>query len=75
MASTNPACLSYDPAFAYETATIVQEGLRRMMDEDEDVFYYITLYNENYVMPPMPEGVKEGILKGLYPFRAAHGSS
>jgi pyruvate dehydrogenase E1 component len=71
MASTNPACLSYDPAFAYETATIVQEGLRRMVAEDEDVFYYITLYNENYVMPPMPDGVKEGILAGLYPFQLA----
>ena len=71
LASTNPACLAYDPAFAYETATIVQEGLRRMLDADEDIFYYITLYNENYVMPPMPDGVKEGIIKGLYPFRAA----
>ncbi|MGI8407788.1 MAG: transketolase-like TK C-terminal-containing protein, partial [Actinomycetota bacterium] len=74
MASTNPACLAYDPAFAYETATIVRDGLRRMYDENEDVFYYITLYNENYIMPSMPEGVEEGILKGLYRFKEAEGS-
>jgi pyruvate dehydrogenase E1 component len=71
MATTNPACLAYDPAFAYETATIVREGLRRMMDEGEDIFYYLTLYNENYPMAPQPEGTTEGILKGLYPFRPA----
>ncbi|MFN2388054.1 MAG: pyruvate dehydrogenase (acetyl-transferring), homodimeric type [Actinomycetota bacterium] len=71
MASTNPACLSYDPAFAYETAVIVREGLRRMVEENEDVFYYITLYNENYPMPPMQAGIEEGILSGLYLFRQA----
>jgi pyruvate dehydrogenase E1 component len=71
MATTNPACLAYDPAFAYETAAIIKEGLRRMYDEDEDVFYYVTLYNENYLMPPMPDGVEEGILKGLYLFKPA----
>jgi pyruvate dehydrogenase E1 component len=71
MATTNPACLAYDPAFAYETAHIVREGLRRMIDENEDVFYYLTLYNEPYPMPQMPEGVEEGILRGLYPFRPA----
>jgi pyruvate dehydrogenase E1 component len=69
MASTNPACLSYDPAFAYETATIIKEGMRRMMGEHEDIFYYITLYNENYVMPPAPGDVEDGILKGLYRFK------
>ncbi|HEX2196151.1 MAG TPA: pyruvate dehydrogenase (acetyl-transferring), homodimeric type, partial [Actinomycetota bacterium] len=73
MASTNPACLAYDPAYAYETAVIVREGLRRMIDDGEDVFYYLTLYNENYVMPPMPEGVEEGIVKGIYRFREAPG--
>ena len=66
LASTNPACLAYDPAYAYEVATIVREGLRRMYGEGEDVFYYMTLYNETYAMPPMPEGVEEGIVRGLY---------
>jgi len=70
VASTNPAVLAYDPAFAYETAAIVREGLRRMYDADEDLIYYLALYNENYPMPPMPEGVEEGILRGLYPFKA-----
>jgi pyruvate dehydrogenase E1 component len=73
MASTNPACLAYDPAYAYETAVIVREGLRRMVDKGEDVFYYLTLYNENYVMPAMPEGVEEGIIRGIYRFREAPG--
>ena len=73
MAGTNPACLSYDPAFAFETATIVREGLRRMMDENEDIFYYLTLYNEAYPQAEKPEGVDEGILRGLYPFRASPG--
>ena len=71
LASTNPACVVYDPAFAYEIAVIVEDGLRRMYDECEDVFYYLTVYNENYPMPPMPEGVgvREGILRGLYRLR------
>jgi pyruvate dehydrogenase E1 component len=63
--------MSYDPAFAYETAVIVQDGIRRMYQEQEDVFYYITMYNENYAMPPMPEGAQEGILKGLYRYQQA----
>ncbi len=73
LSSVVPSCLSYDPAFACEVAVIVQEGLRRMYGPGagEDVFYYITLYNENYPMPPMPEGAREGILKGLYLFRKA----
>ena len=71
LASTNPACLAYDPAFAYEIATIVREGMRRMVDEQEDVFYYMTLYNENYPMPAMPDGADEGILRGLYLFKQA----
>jgi pyruvate dehydrogenase E1 component len=69
LASTVPNLVTYDPAFAYETAVIIQDGLRRMYGEGEEVFYYLTLYNENYLMPPMPEGSQEGILKGLYRFR------
>jgi pyruvate dehydrogenase E1 component len=69
LASTNPACLAYDPAFAYEVATIVRDGLRRMMGEGEDIFYYLALYNEPQLQPEMPEGVEEGILAGLYPFK------
>ena len=69
-ASTVPNCVSYDPTFAYELAVIVQDGLRRMFQEDENVFYYITVLNENYPQPAMPEGVEDGIRKGLYLFRA-----
>src|ERR1039457_5769315 len=65
------ACAAYDPAYAYEIAVIVQDGIRRMYQEQEDLFYYLTLYNENYPMPPMPEGVAEGILKGIYRYKAA----
>jgi pyruvate dehydrogenase E1 component len=61
-----PNCVSYDPTFAYEVAVIVQEGLRRMIQEQEDVFYYITTLNENYAHPAMPEGAREGIVKGMY---------
>jgi pyruvate dehydrogenase E1 component len=70
-ASTVPSCLAYDPAFHYEIATIIKDGLRRMFDENEDVFYYLALYNENYEMPDMPEGVEEGILRGLYRYRTS----
>ncbi|MEU6119124.1 pyruvate dehydrogenase (acetyl-transferring), homodimeric type [Streptomyces sp. NPDC047117] len=76
IASTNPAALSYDPAFAFEVAVIVKEGLRRMYGENaEDVFYYLTVYNETKVQPAMPEGVEEGILKGLYRFKQAEGAT
>jgi pyruvate dehydrogenase E1 component len=61
-----PTVRSYDPAYAYETAVVVMEGLRRMYEECEDVMYYITLHNENYKMPAMPEGVTEGIIRGMY---------
>ncbi len=66
MASTVPACQAYDPAFAYEMSIIVQQGLRRMYVDNEDIFYYLTLYNENYPQPPMPTGVEPGVLQGLY---------
>jgi pyruvate dehydrogenase E1 component len=69
LASTIPNCVSYDPAFSYEVAVIVQDGLRRMYQEQEDVFYYITLMNENYTHPAMPPGAEEGIRKGMYLFR------
>ena len=63
-----PNCRSYDPTFAYELAVIIQDGLRRMYADDEAIFYYITVMNENYAMPAMPAGAEQGILKGLYPF-------
>jgi pyruvate dehydrogenase E1 component len=66
ISSTIPNCVSYDPTFAYEVAVIIHDGLRRMVKEQEDVFFYITLMNENYTHPAMPEGVREGILKGMY---------
>ncbi len=69
LASAIPTVAAYDPAFAYEIAVILQEGMRRMYQENEEIFYYLTLYNENYDMPPMPKGVEEGILKGLYKFK------
>ena len=69
-ASTIPTCLPYDPAFGFELAVIIADGLRRMFVENEDIFYYLSLYNENYSMPPMPAGVEDGILKGLYKFKA-----
>jgi pyruvate dehydrogenase E1 component len=68
LASTIPNCISYDPTFAYEVAVIIQDGMRRMYQEQEDVFYYITVMNENYTHPAMPEGVEKGILKGMYLF-------
>ena len=72
LASTVPTCAAYDPAYAYEIAIIVRDGIRRMYQEREDRFYYLTLYNENYAMPPMPEGLDpEGVLKGIYRYRAA----
>src|SRR5215217_2072550 len=71
LASTIPNCRAYDPAYAYEVAVIVQDGLRRMLAEQEDVFYYLTVMNENYPHPAMPEGAEEGILKGMYLLRDA----
>jgi pyruvate dehydrogenase E1 component len=66
-----PTLRSYDPAFAYEVATIVQDGLRRMYTDREDLFYYLTVENENYAMPPMPDGCTDGILRGLYRYLPA----
>jgi pyruvate dehydrogenase E1 component len=68
LSSVIPNCVSYDPTFSYEVAVIIHDGLRRMLHEQEDVFYYITLMNENYVHPAMPEGAEDGILKGMYLF-------
>jgi pyruvate dehydrogenase E1 component len=67
LAATNPACEAYDPAFAYEMAVIIEQGLRRMYGPaPEDIFYYLTLYNENYRQPAKPEGVERGIMDGIY---------
>jgi len=68
-ASTIPNCRAYDPCFGYELAAIIREGARRMLEAQEDVFYYLTVANENYPQPAMPEGAGEGILKGLYPLQ------
>jgi pyruvate dehydrogenase E1 component len=67
LSSVIPNCVSYDPTFAYELAVIIQHGLTRMVEKQEDVYYYITVMNENYEHPAMPKGVEEGILKGMYP--------
>jgi pyruvate dehydrogenase E1 component len=69
VASTVPNCIAYDPAYAYELAVIIHEGMRRMYVEGESVFYYLTTMNENYVQPAMPPGVQQGILKGMYLLR------
>lgn len=73
LASNVPNLMAYDPSFAFEIAVIIQDGIRRMYKEGESIFYYLTVGNENYPMPPMPTGenVKEGILKGMYKFKAS----
>ena len=73
LAATIPNCRAYDPTYAYELAVIVRDGLRRMCTEQEDVFYYLTVMNENYVQPPLPEGVEDGILRGIYRLRERTG--
>jgi pyruvate dehydrogenase E1 component len=75
LAATVPNCITYDPTFAYEVAVIVQDGLRRMVTEQEDVFYYLTVMNENYEHPAMPEGAAPSILKGMYQFRKGAASN
>jgi pyruvate dehydrogenase E1 component len=72
LALTHPNCVTYDPCYAYEVAVILHEGMRRMVERHEDVFYYITVMNENYAHPPLPEGAEEGIIKGLYRLRASN---
>jgi pyruvate dehydrogenase E1 component len=72
--SVVPNVRAYDPAYGYEVAVIIQDGLRRMVSEQQDVFFYITLMNENYVHPPMPSGAEEGILRGMYRVRGASGT-
>jgi pyruvate dehydrogenase E1 component len=72
LASAYPSCRVYDPAFAFETAIVIRDGLRRMLDAGDDVFYYLTLYNENHVMPARPAGLADAdVVRGLYRFRAA----
>ncbi|MBL8259669.1 MAG: pyruvate dehydrogenase (acetyl-transferring), homodimeric type [Candidatus Competibacteraceae bacterium] len=66
LASTIPNCVAYDPTFAYEVVVIIRDGMRRMMQDQEDVYYYVTLMNENYPHPGIPEGAEEGIIKGMY---------
>ncbi|MDO8789329.1 MAG: pyruvate dehydrogenase (acetyl-transferring), homodimeric type [Sulfuritalea sp.] len=75
LSGTVPNCISYDPTFAYEVAVIVQDGLRRMVTEQEDVFYYLTVMNENYEHPAMPADAAAGILKGMYQFRKGAASN
>ena len=74
-ALTIPNCVSYDPAYAYEVAVIMQDGLRRMYGDQENVYYYITTLNENYAQPAMPEGVEEGIRRGIYKLDTVQGQN
>ena len=75
LALTNPSVEAYDPAFAYEVAIIVRDGLRRMLEDGDNVVYYLTLMNESYTMPPLPKNAETGILKGIYRFRSAENKS
>ena len=75
LSSVIPNCVSYDPTFGYELAVIIHDGLRRMVTNQEDVFYYITVMNENYAHPGLPEGAAEGIIKGMYLFKPAAGTT
>jgi len=71
LSGTIPTCITYDPAFVYEMAVIIQDGMKRMYEAGENCFYYITMYNEDYLNPAMPEGVTEGILRGIYKFKSS----
>jgi pyruvate dehydrogenase E1 component len=75
LASTVPTCISYDPAYVYEMAVVVQDGIRRMYEKGEACFYYIMMYNEDYAMPALPKGVEEGILRGIYKLKPAAGKA
>ncbi len=72
LAYTVPNLVTYDPAFAYEIAVIIRDGIKRMYEDQENIFYYLTVMNENYAMPPMPKGAKEGIVKGMYKFKSSN---
>ncbi|MGE0024174.1 MAG: pyruvate dehydrogenase (acetyl-transferring), homodimeric type [Hyphomicrobium sp.] len=74
LSSTIPNCVSYDPTYGYEVAVIIQHGLTRMLEKQEDVFYYLTSLNENYVHPPMPKGAEDGIIRGMYLLKGADAS-
>jgi pyruvate dehydrogenase E1 component len=74
LSSTVPTCLSYDPAYVYELVVILEDGIRRMYVEGASVFYYIMMYNEDFAMPAMPDGVREGILRGIYKCKPANGN-
>ncbi|HXS45403.1 MAG TPA: pyruvate dehydrogenase (acetyl-transferring), homodimeric type [Solirubrobacteraceae bacterium] len=71
LAATYPTCVAYDPAYGHEVAVIVQDGLRRMLAEQEDVFFYLTVMNENYPQPPLSDGAEEGIVRGIHPIRSS----
>jgi pyruvate dehydrogenase E1 component len=71
LASTVPTCRTYDPAFVYELAAILQDGIKRMYEDGDEAFYYVTMYNEDYAQPAMPEGVAEGIVRGMYKLKPA----
>jgi pyruvate dehydrogenase E1 component len=75
LSSVIPNCVSYDPTYGYEVAVVIHDGLRRMVTHQEDVFYYITLMNENYEHPAMPQGAEQGIIKGAYLLREGVGKS
>jgi pyruvate dehydrogenase E1 component len=75
LASAVPNCVAYDPSFAYEVAVLVKDGLRRMYERGEDIFYYVTVYNQDYSMPPKPPGIDEGLLQGLYRYRRSESKS
>jgi pyruvate dehydrogenase E1 component len=70
LASTIPNCIAYDPAYGYELAVIIQRGMKRMYEDNENVYYYITIMNENYIQPAMPEGIEDNIMKGMYLFES-----
>jgi pyruvate dehydrogenase E1 component len=72
--STVPNCVAYDPAFGYELAVIIRDGMRRMLENQEDVFYYVTVMNENYAHPALPQGAEDGILRGMHRIREGRGS-
>ena len=75
LSSTVPTCVTYDPAYVYELAVVIQDGIRRMYEKGEDCFFYIMMYNEDYAMPSMPEGSAEGILRGMYKLKPAAGEA